>query len=113
MHTRRWIPTVAFTLLWVTAASISPETTYHLAPLIVAATPAVTGRSHRFASAVAGTVFATGVATYLAATGRLAGPSLLPFGGALVESMLGAIVGGATGLALAGRFSAEVSAFRR
>ncbi len=96
---------LGFALLWLVLALISSTTTYHLAPLLVAATPAmvdawerpgsITGHSLRAALGIALALVATGV---LAASGSLDGPSLLPSGGAVLESVVFAIAGGVTGL---------------
>ena len=46
--------------------------------------------------------FAVVVSVLLAVAGLLDGPSLLPFGGAFVESLVGAAAGGVFGVAVAG-----------
>ena len=99
----------ALALIWIVAAGIQPTTTYHLAPLLVAATlpfalvseePQI-GTRGIITAAAAGAGLALGVTGVLTATEWLRGPSLLPFGGGTVESVTLALVGGALGLLLA------------
>lgn len=86
--------------LWLILAVISPGTTYHLAPLLVAATPPVAevtknpgeSASPGRATAVGGGL-ALLVALLLWIAGALEGPSLLPLGGAVLESVVFAVAG--------------------
>ena len=89
------------TLLWAVLAWNSPATTYHLDLLLVAiAMPGMVRLSGAVVPprllVIAGF---TGLALTLAATGvlgwsdRLAGPSLLPFGGAVTEAVGFAVAG--------------------
>lgn len=94
-------------LLWAVLAAVRPGTTFHLAPLLVAgAVPwlqRVEDRPARpvaFRLAVVGIGIAAGASVLLAIAGWLEGPTLLPFGGALEESLVGAIIGGLAGLAV-------------
>ena len=113
-QTRRKTParairiSLGFALLWAVLAAIRPGTTFHLAPLLVAgAVPWV----HRVQAgapplnvlrpAAVGLGLAAGTSILLAMAGWLDGPSLLPFGGALEESLVGALVGSLAGLAIA------------
>ncbi len=93
----------AFGSLWVVLASISPTTTYHLAPLIVAAWPPIADRSDRrpLPMAMAGFTIAVALTTLLALGGALQGASLLPWGNAAFESFAAAVVGGAVGYLVA------------
>lgn len=91
--------------LWMALALISSSTTYHLAPVIVAAAPAIVDASDQRGSlAQYGLLAAIGLAMALAVTGVLAlsvglnGPSLLPFGGAALESVVFSAAGGLVGL---------------
>lgn len=100
---------LGFALLWAVLAVVRPSTTFHLAPLLVAAAvPTVYrmqgGRSRPVALrlAAAGVGIAVVITFVLGVAGLLDGPSLLPFGGAVDESLLGAAVGGALGLVVAG-----------
>lgn len=106
-------------VLWSVLALVRPSTTFHLAPFLVAATPGLfsrfdgpSGVSVRLLAALHGLTItlaltATGV---LAVAGGLMGPSLLPFGGAALESIVGSVAGGLLGLALVRRRSQIVSA---
>lgn len=99
---------LGLTVLWVLLAAANESTTYHLAPLLIAvAVPVGAALSDRIdlrgaamaasvglALALAGTVF-------LAPADRLAGPSLLPVGGAVLEAVVFAATGTIGGLAFA------------
>lgn len=98
---------VGFAVLWAVLAAIRPSTTYHLAPLLVSLIPSVVYRTQGGRSrsvgvwlAIAGWGMAVAVTALLAVAGLLDGPSLLPFGDGIVESLVGATAGGAVGLAL-------------
>jgi len=80
--------------------------TYHLAPPLVAAVPAVMLVTERFATvtntdlskiALTGMGGALAVTLFLSAVGKMAGPSLLPTGGATLESVLFSVIGGVGG----------------
>ena len=113
-HTReRTSPTairvsLGLVVLWAVLAAIRPGTTFHLAPLLVAgAVPWVhrlqdrPSRPITFRPAMIGLGLAGGASVVLALVGLLDGPSLLPFGGALEESLAAATIGGLAGLAVA------------
>ncbi|MDF1597209.1 MAG: hypothetical protein P1T08_14110 [Acidimicrobiia bacterium] len=99
---------VGLAALWLVLGVISDGTTYHLAPLLVAGLPASlyalenpTPLLRRSAGlAGLGTSAALVVTFVLAVTGNLGGPSLLPFGGAVTESVIFVLVGVAGGLAV-------------
>ena len=92
--------------LWLALGLVSSGTTYHLAPLLVAAIPATLAALDgpglapvRLIGLVGiGAVGALAVTALLSATGNLDGPSLLPFGGAAVESVVFAGLGALTAL---------------
>ena len=95
-------------VLWAVLAFLSSETTYHLAPLLVAGVPptfegtqtadlAITELARH---AVLGLSLALLTTLVLSLVGALAGPSLLPRGGAAYESVVFAIVGALSGLAV-------------
>ena len=92
--------------LWLALGLVSNGTTYHLAPLLVAAIPATLAvldgpglAPARLIGLVGvGAIGALAVTTLLSATGNLDGPSLLPFGGAAVESVVFAGLGASTAL---------------
>lgn len=103
---------LAVAVLWVVLAVRTPTTTYHLAPLLMAAAGPVTRRRltgrpvpSRAALAVAGTGLAITVATtvVLAWLGLLAGPDLTGGTAPVVETMLLAVSGAAVGWWLARR----------
>lgn len=95
--------------VWAVAAALRPDTTYHLAPLLIAATlPFVlVSEQSTVAVRVAAAGAAGGVAVALIATialgmaDLLRGPSLLPFGGAVVEAVGFSVGGGAVGMVAA------------
>lgn len=94
-HRRKIIGSLLFAGLWAVVAAFQPTSTFHLAPLIVAAWPAIGERRLEGAVllALAGSVIA-GIATgLLFVAGLLQGPSLLPWGGAGLESLFAAAVG--------------------
>lgn len=106
-------------ILWVVLTAISDGITYHLAPFLVAGIPAFSylfdSPSPTAARGIAvvggGVALALAITAALAITGNLSGPSLLPAGGAALESVVFALVGGliasAVGvLALRGRSDA-------
>lgn len=95
-------------VLWVVLALASPTTTYHLAPLLVAGTPTVAdslegeGPKVRLVSLAAlGLILALAATGILAILGSLEGPSLLPIGGAALESAVFALVGSLAGIFVA------------
>ncbi|MEA1903711.1 MAG: hypothetical protein U9N56_09320 [Actinomycetota bacterium] len=90
--------------LWAALAFIFSTTTYHLAPVIVAAAPAIVDASERRGSparhalaAALGVVMALIVTGVLSVSGSLDGPSLLPSGGAALESVVFSAAGGLAG----------------
>ena len=99
---------LGFALLWAVLAAVRPGTTFHLAPLLVAGLVPLVYRVQGGASRITagrlagvGVALAAVVSVLLGAAGFLDGPSLLPFGGAFVESLAGAAVGGLVGLGAA------------
>ena len=94
-------PALGFAIIWLVAVFVVDGTTFHLAPVIVAAAAPIRFPERRFTAAVVGATIAAAVAILLSLAGRMAGPSLLPIGGALLESVLGAVIGGLLGLVVA------------
>lgn len=104
-----WQPVAAavgFTVLWVLLAARSPTTTYHLAPLLVAAAMPVARRwitgapvRPRSAAALAAAGLALALATVagLAWQGMLAGPDVTGGDGAAAETVLLAVSGAVLG----------------
>ena len=92
---------IGFTVLWLGLAIWRDGVTYHLAPILVASIPAFVYRAttdHRTWSGTApaitwGAALAIVGSLGLAVVDRMNGPSLLPFGGALTESLLFAAAG--------------------
>lgn len=96
-------------VLWVVVALLRDGTTFHLAPMLVAAVlPIVVAydneegvETSRLALAtLAGLAIALLGTLVLAIAGELTGPSLLPFGGALTESVIFAAVGAVAGFVI-------------
>lgn len=101
-HGQMWQPLIGsgvFAVIWVVVAIARPTTTFHLAPLIVAIWPSFTsgGRRKVFYSTTGFLVAALSTLA-LSATGILQGPTLLPWGGPAVESVLAAGAGALFGL---------------
>lgn len=94
---------VGMAVLWFGLAVIRDATTLHLGPVVVAGGAAVMAgleevpRRNVLALAALGTVLALAVTALLSAVGMMDGPSLLPFGGAALESVLFAIAAGLVG----------------
>lgn len=112
MQPRAFLPAAGLSLVWIILAALTPGTTFHLAPAIVAAAPSIRALSARPSHAMAGMLLAMAISVGLAFSGRLEGPTLLPAGGALAESILMAVAGGLAGWVLAGRLTRTVSGGR-
>ncbi len=92
---------IGFTFLWLGLAIWRDGVTYHLAPILVASIPAFVYRAttdrrtwSKVISPVSwGAALAIVGSLGLAVVDRMNGPSLLPFGGALTESLLFAAAG--------------------
>ncbi|MCI0543333.1 MAG: hypothetical protein L0Z49_02665 [Actinobacteria bacterium] len=97
---RRLIGAALFAGVWILAAGIRPGSTFHLAPLIVAAWPALGEQDlHRAISmSFFGAVLASATTALLFSLGWLDGPSLLPWGGAGLESLLAGAAGALIGV---------------
>ena len=99
----------ALGVVWLVAAGLRPATTYHLAPLLVALTPPLVLLSGEsgfdvrgvVTTATAGVALALGLTLFLTVIDWLRGPSLLPFGAGVAESVVFAFVGGTTGFVIA------------
>jgi hypothetical protein len=113
MINRTLLSAAGFSCVWVIAALAAPDTTFHLAPAIVAAVPALRDPGSRTGLAIGGSFLAVAVAVVLAGTGHLEGPSLLPVGDAFIESLVGALLGGAVAWVYSGRVAATVSDHRQ
>lgn len=93
-------------LVWVTLALRQPDTTYHFAPILVAASwggarrwvdASSSARAVGLAAAGGGTLVAVITAAELAWLGALDGPTLWGPDGALVETLAFAVAGAALG----------------
>jgi len=109
---------IGLAVLWVVVALLRDGTTFHLAPMLVAAVlPIVVASDNeegvetsRLAlAALAGLAIALLGTLFLAVAGEMTGPSLLPSGGAVAESVIFAIVGAIGGFAI-GRLRRRTSA---
>ena len=98
---------VGLAAVWLLAAAVRPEVTYHLAPALVAGALPVTivldrgnSRGARVVGAAAAIGFAIAVVTalLLAAAGWLEGPTIGRFTSGLSESVAGAAFGAVAGL---------------
>lgn len=97
-------------LLWIAVAFIRDGATFHLAPALVAVIPPVvfayetegeiSTRDLALAT-LAGLAVALAATLILSVAGQLTGPSLLPFGGAVIESVVFAAAGAAVGFVIA------------
>ena len=103
---------VGFAALWLVLALIVSDTTFHLAPAIVGGAGAFGASRHAARAAALGVGTALLVGAVLIVLGRLDGPSLLPWGGARLETGLAAIAGGMLGLAIQKVSDLRVSATR-
>jgi hypothetical protein len=103
-------------LLWIVVAFLRSGSTFHLAPILVAAAFPVMyafdpedriSARDLLPPTVAGLAIALVTTLILAVAGEMTGPSLLPFGGAATEavvfSLAGAIGGFGIGMFRAGR----------
>ena len=109
MKDRTWVSAVGFALLWIAIAIAISGTTFHLAPVIVAAAPQVQHPDRQPSALLTGGAVAVAAALGLSIAGFLDGPSLLPFGGALIESIAGAIAGGIIGFAISKRIVGQTA----
>lgn len=97
-------------VLWVAVAGIRPETTYHLAPLLVAATPAAFspgGRQGALVRVLVGLGLASASGVIIWRLGGLRGPTIGPFSSATQETMALALVGALVGAAWSWRISSD------
>jgi hypothetical protein len=111
----RWI--AGLTLLWIMGAAFRPGTTFHLAPALVPLAPSLSSlagarddRHGRLVILGGGTALI--VSWILDAAGLMSGPTLLPIGGALFESIVAAVGGTALGLVDARRVSRDQAGSR-
>ncbi|MFH1330817.1 MAG: hypothetical protein ABIJ48_09245 [Actinomycetota bacterium] len=98
--------TAGFAAVWLVAAWLVDDTTFHLGPVLVAGAAPFLATRRRLNAWAFGLGAAVLVGVVLLAAGRLDGPSLLPWGGALLETVVGAVAGGLAGLVGGARFPA-------
>lgn len=120
--TPRWAPlmtAIGLALAWVLLAAHTPTTTDHLAPLLVAAAAAVTHRGltrapvrrgRAIGLAVSGLMIAWVTTAALAWRGMLAGPDVTRGHGAVLESVLLALLGSVFGWWVARRHARDIAA---
>jgi len=99
-----------FGIAWVLAAWARPEVNYVLFPLLIAGSLPVIYRlgmggavagSFAVAAAIAGSFNAVLIAAFLAISDNLRGPTLLGFGGPVLDAAIWAVIGGALGAVVA------------
>lgn len=107
---RELVVPLVLAALWVVVAAWRPETTYHLAPLLIAGAAPVAAAAdvprHGDVRAIVragllGSSISLATTALLSAAGWLSGPSLLPFGGAATEAVVFSIAGAAGGVVAA------------
>ena len=104
-HRRATLLTATFAVLWVVLAVWRATVTYHLAPAIVAGVASALGATtpkSRTRLAAFGLTVALAGSLLLNVMGRLDGPSLLPFGGAMAEAVIFAVAGSVVGWVFGG-----------
>lgn len=101
---------VALAGLWVIVASIRPTSTFHLAPLLIAAAPPVlstldggnrTGWTAVRVHSIAGVALALAAAVVVSMLGSMRGPAFAGFSGPLAEALVFAVVGVVLGISFA------------
>jgi hypothetical protein len=99
-----------FGIAWVIAAWARPEVNYVLFPLLIAGSLPVIYRlgmrrpiavSFAVAAAIAGAFNAVLLAAFLSISGSLLGPTLLGFGGPVLDAAIWAVAGAALGVVAA------------
>ena len=100
---------LGFAALWIVFAFIRSGTTFHLAPVLVAATVSVVfaydardrvTTAELAIASLAGLAIALLTTLVLALVDQMTGPSLLPFGGGVTESVIFAAVGAIAGFGI-------------
>lgn len=103
-HARKtWLVIVGFTLLWMALAVWRPETTWHLAPGIIAVAPLLAKSGDVPLRRASGLAVALATAGILGLSGQLRGPSLLPWGDATLEAIVVGMVGWGVGMVVVRR----------
>ena len=100
-----WVAVGGFAALWIVVSAVVDGTTFHLAPAIVVGVSPVVATQDRGRATLAGIAVAVLAAAVLVISGRLDGPSLLPWGDAGLETAVAMVLGVAAGMAVGGRFA--------
>jgi hypothetical protein len=101
-----WVATAGFSAVWLIISAVIDGTTFHLAPAIVVAVAPAVATGDRLRATMVGLFIAVLAAVILWLSGRLDGPSLLPWGDAGLETTVAMAFGAVAGLAVGGRFAA-------
>ena len=100
-----WAAADGFAALWLIISAVIDGTTFHLAPVIVVAVAPAVATGGRVRATLAGLAVAALAAVILLISGRLDGPSLLPWGDAGLETVVAMAFGAVAGLAVWGKFA--------
>ena len=107
---RTLVWSVTLACLWVIVASIRPTSTFHLAPMLIAAAPPVlstldggnrTGWTAVRVHSIAGVALALAAAVVVSMLGNMRGPAFEGFSGPLDEALVFAVVGVVLGISFA------------
>lgn len=94
--------TAGIAVVWIVAAVVRPDTTFHLGPIIVPFVPLVLAPSGtRLKSVGVAIGIGGGVIALLSLTGNLSGPAFDPFDSALAESVVALAASGSIALGFA------------
>jgi hypothetical protein len=96
-------PALGLGIIWIVVAALADGATFHLAPLIVAAAPVVRHPDRPKKAALGGMLTSLQVAVAPSMAGFMGGPTLLPTGGALLESVVVAVTGALVALKVVSR----------
>ena len=90
-HSERqtYLLTAGIAVVWIVAALVRSETTFHLGPIILPFVPLIVApRAARLKAVGVALAMGAGVIALLWLTGNLSGPSFEPFASALAESVV-------------------------
>ena len=97
-----YLVTVAIAAVWILAALLRTETTFHLGPAILPIIPLLVAPKDSRVKAVSVALgIGTGVIALLSFTGNLSGPSFEPFPSAVAESVFTLVGSGILALGFA------------
>ena len=103
-HTERqtYVLTAGIAMVWIAAALVRPETTFHLGPIILPFVPFIVApKAARVRAVGLALAMGAGVIALLSLTGNLSGPSFEPFPSAFAESVVALAASGGLALGLA------------